>query len=700
MPDDSGTLSKGGRGNSTLPEPPRLKKEGGCCSVSREENAEVIEQHLHCLHDEFAKQTATSTDSIHELQNMLKIVNLIKEQQTSEFAKFSELMNDLVAQQKGVMDHQENLKATIVQQKETLENQGTLVQQVLDQLSLDKAFENIERSKYKLQQPKWGQNQNGLSKSFDEKGYNATGNGSLDSAKTMEYDEFEKKGPKFAAEATVTTFIEQEDDEKSEYGHQVEPLERKSTRHHTKSKKDAKKNNRKSVEGRSNINVAAAPWNQEHDKSNGEDALTAEEKEEEEPDDPLFPCLTRLARSSKFKFFFSVLILVNTIFVAVQVNETAKQAQYEAPPVYLTVSDMAFCLAFVIEIVIRMLVERCSFFRGETKYWNLFDLALVVLAFQEQVSAFVLIARGEAAQVMEGGGGGEETNFTFLRMVRMLRVLRVLRVLKFCPQLIVLVQGILESMSAMIWLFALLALTLFIMSLIFMSATANFLKARFGEDETEHMAQMKNYFGTLSDSFLSLFKSITGGIEWEKLGDGLMKIGNVYGCLFLLYLSFVIFCIVNVMTGVFVISAMRTAKQTDEDVKRRHFSELKEFIESLAVDFDEPNIIDRDMYMLELEAEESSLKDLLRPLELGSGDAAHLFDIMMDKRGKVETVKLTSAFLRLLGGAKSTDLVFLLLEVRRMANELFGFFCFSEANFRTLATAVGVANGARRYIQK
>jgi len=704
---DSGAPSRG----STTPGLPGPPQRGGggqsrCCSVSREgTDVQVIEQQtqlLHGLHEKLAQHSRASStgnlgEATQELQNMSKMVNLIKEQQTAEFAKFREVMNDLIAQQKGVMDRQKNLQKDIGEQKATLDRQETLVQQVLDQVSLDKEFEELDQHKFKPR--------TSFANGF-------AGHHHHHHHHSHDHHRSDNRHDTGGVDQMVPNASPRDDEKDYNRDHLMggdepqEEIQRKDKKEITvdmenggSSKSKKSKKNRRSVEGRSNINVNAAPWNQEHEADvDSIDAPVLANNQQEEEDD-LFPCLARMSKSSYFRFFFAGLILTNTIFVAVQVQHTAKNPDSQAPPLYITVSDMAFCILFVFEIVVRMLVERCSFFRSETRYWNMFDLALVVLAFQEQISSFVLIARGQVQEVMRGEDDGDKGNFTFLRMVRMLRVLRILRVFKFCPQLIVLVQGILESMSAMVWLFALLGLTCFIASLIFMSATANYIKSQYGEEETEHLKEMKNYFGTLSGSLFSLFKTISGGLEWEKLGDGLMKISQVYGILFILFLAFVIFGIVNVMTGVFVISAMRTAKQTDEDIKRKHFIEMKEFLESLTNEL-EPDLLDRDIFMFNLETDEAPLRELLKPLELGVGDAAHLYDLMMDKNGKVTPVKLTQAFLRLLGGARSTDLVFVLLETRRLANELFGFFCFCEANFRTLSTAVGVPNGTRRYLTK
>mmetsp|Transcript_6691 Transcript_6691/g.11481 ORF Transcript_6691/g.11481 Transcript_6691/m.11481 type:complete len:668 (-) Transcript_6691:136-2139(-) len=646
----------------------------------QDELVQTLQQQLHKQQQQ-TDQGHSTAHEWHRVSQLLEIVVSLKEQNHLEFEKVKEQIEGVHKLQKAFLERQKTLQEAVGQQKTGMDRQENLVQQLLDQASLDKAMQQGSSTNVNPRiagmhnihdmpsEPIIGDDQESEGSRQPMGGYE---NGMEDPKKKHKK---KKKGHHISE--------------------MVGDISSKIIGKKSKKGKDKSFDHEKS-EGRSRTSFKFAPWNRDHDHATA--TFNEEDDEQYNQEEQLFPCLARMARSSYFKTFFGFVILANTVFVAVQVQHTAEHPEQQAPPLYITCSDIVFCMLFSFEIIVRMLTERCAFFKGQSRHWNYFDLFLVLLALQEQVSSFVLIARGNINEVMEGKDDSGSGDFTFFRLVRVLRVLRVLRVFKIFPQMIVLVKGIWQSLFTMVWLFVFFFLTLLTASLVFMSATADFVKSVYGEPETQHLTDMKASFGSLSDASYSLFKVVSGGLEWGKLGDGLMKISLVYGGLFICYLAFVIFGIVNVMTGVFVASAMKTAKAAEEEIKRRHFADMRSYLDTLTSDVD-PDMLARDIFLSEVELEEGPMKDLLKPLELSPADAAHLFDLMMDSEQKVSPNKLGQGFLRIIGGARSTDLVFLLLETRRLANELFGFFCFAEANFRTQSTAMGVQNGPRRYLE-
>lgn len=664
---------------------------GGCCSVSKSADKGVIEEYKKQLsvHEKLAKQQSTSQDSLaKEIQNVAKSA---KEQQ-NEFERFRTALQDALGQQKTVADR---LEEVIVQQQAVIDRQEDLIKQMIDgsrnghsHTKVD-IMSNMKRPRDSPQaSARGGGDRDRMPRVSTVSGGDQEEDFAPDDAQVSDDGERDRGSSRRDRKKKTKKMTMDRNNSLPDMIKAAMGSSRKKTQ-------KADKPRRKSMEGRGNIGANPAPWN----KDLYEDSvrLGDEAAEEEEEEEKLFPRLARLVHSYKFKLFFALLILANTAFVAMQVQWAAKHLDTQTPPMYITVADMLFCLLFLFEIICRLLVERGKFFKSDMKYWNVFDMLLVGLAMQEQMGVYMLIAKGRTETI--GADQGEKGgNFTFLRMIRILRIMRVLRVFKYMPQLTIMLQGILESMSAMIWLFALLALLMFMASLIFMSATANYFKTRQGDDDLgkEHADEMRVFFGSMTKSMLTLFKAISGGLAWDRLGDGLMKISRVYGVIFLLYISFVFFGIVNVMTGVFVISAQKTSKKTSLDTKKRDFEEMKEYLDSCTGDND---IIDRESFMFHLENEDK-MKDLLKPLDLGPADAAHLFDLLAEDDAGVPNGRLTQGFLRLLGGTKTTDVIFLLWETRRLANELFSFFCFCEAHFRTISTAQGITNPTRKYLHK
>jgi len=82
-------------------------------------------------------------------------------------------------------------------------------------------------------------------------------------------------------------------------------------------------------------------------------------------------------------------------------------------------------------------------------------------------------------------------------------------------------------------------------------------------DVVEDAAQ---FWGDLLTSILSLFLSTTGGINWVSLVGPLREAGAFYFAVFLVYISFHVFAVLNVITGVFCQSAIDSAQQDHDHV--------------------------------------------------------------------------------------------------------------------------------------
>merc|ERR1712151_1425734 len=73
---------------------------------------------------------------------------------------------------------------------------------------------------------------------------------------------------------------------------------------------------------------------------------------------------------------------------------------------------------------------------------------------------------------------------------------------------------------------------------------------------TEAQKLRKWFFG-VPWSMLTLFQSVTDGLSWGEVCDALFIVDPPAGCLFVFYIAFTFFCVVNIVTSIFVESAMQ-----------------------------------------------------------------------------------------------------------------------------------------------
>ena len=65
------------------------------------------------------------------------------------------------------------------------------------------------------------------------------------------------------------------------------------------------------------------------------------------------------------------------------------------------------------------------------------------------------------------------------------------------------------------------------------------------QDEGAVDANLMRYFGSLYKSIATLFRSISGGLDWENAADSLIPLGLFWVQVFQLYVAFVSFAVLN-----------------------------------------------------------------------------------------------------------------------------------------------------------
>jgi len=138
---------------------------------------------------------------------------------------------------------------------------------------------------------------------------------------------------------------------------------------------------------------------------------------------------------------------------------------------------------------------------------------------------------------------------------------RLLRVLRFIGELRLLVLCILGSMRAFLWTMLLLFIVLYIFGVYFTQLVQNH------RSETGELnSTLDKYYGTLGSTVLGLFQSVTGGLDWETMSTPLMReVTPLLAVMFVFFISFTTLAVLNLVTGVFVESALLRAKE-DKDL--------------------------------------------------------------------------------------------------------------------------------------
>ncbi|TMS15857.1 Voltage-dependent L-type calcium channel subunit alpha-1F [Larimichthys crocea] len=199
----------------------------------------------------------------------------------------------------------------------------------------------------------------------------------------------------------------------------------------------------------------------------------------------------RIINSSQFEYVMFVLILGNTLTLAVQ--------HYEQSKLFTSIMDilnMIFTVVFTIEMIIKLLALRAHHYFIDP--WNSFDALIVV-------GSVLDIAVSE----FSGGGKGEsgKVSITFFRLFR---VLRLVKLLSKGEGIRTLLWTFVKSLQALPYVGLLIAMIFFIYAVIGMQTFG-----KVAVDENTHINRNCN-FQTFFMAVLVLFRCATGE-QWQEI---------------------------------------------------------------------------------------------------------------------------------------------------------------------------------------
>jgi voltage-gated sodium channel len=354
-------------------------------------------------------------------------------------------------------------------------------------------------------------------------------------------------------------------------------------------------------------------------------------------------CLAKFVTKKRFEGTAGLVILLNCGFMVASANYQVEHPGSNGSSLMQSM-EIFFLTFYSLEVVLKLIVHRWFFFWNEDLRWNLLDLSLVIYGYFD-----ILM------------GGVNITWLRSLRLFRMAKVLRVLRIVKSFKELRLILSCLMGSITNLIWSIVMIAIIVFMFSLVFVQQTAAHLADMPAEDrEAGHIGD----FETVERSMLSLYAAATGGQDWLVFYQALQPTGDFSCMIFLFFVAFIQIAVVNILTGIFVEKALKRATpdmQTQARDHRRQLvkqaGELRQLCEEMDEDHD--NTISRKEFF---NTKSKNLKDYLKLMGLNYHDISELFKLLSgDDDKKVPIEEFVRACMRLKTGA-SVDIQKLLCE--------------------------------------
>jgi len=366
--------------------------------------------------------------------------------------------------------------------------------------------------------------------------------------------------------------------------------------------------------------------------------------------------MDKLVNAWMFEAFFALVIMTNSVVIAVQVEELAKDPGAPTSEVSFFVNSI-YTFLFTLELVLRIIARGLSMFCGPEWAWYILDVVVVSSSLFEFVLELALHQSGE-----------NTTNvFTNMRLLRILRIgritraIRVVRLVKFIRSLRALLYQIGNTLRVMVWSVVLLALIIFLFGLIFTDIASEYLARDPSEISQVRADFLALRFGGLEPSMHTLYASITGGLTWIEAVDCFSGISTIWGLLFEAYIAFCMFAVLNVMTGVFCQSAMESAEKDHELILQNVVQEKAKYFRAVRRLFAQlDKNADGGITHQEFEAaiNDPSLRAVFDALEINAADAWALFQQLdSDGNNHVDVEEFLEGCMILKGPARSIDVV-------------------------------------------
>lgn len=359
---------------------------------------------------------------------------------------------------------------------------------------------------------------------------------------------------------------------------------------------------------------------------------------------------SRIVSHHNFDVAVAALIMLNGLLVGVQTDHLARYELEDTPPVF-QILEILFCLIFVAELGIRLFAYGRKFFTSTSgRSWNLFDFFVV------------------SAQILEIGLSFIETglgvSFNLLRVLRLIRVIRLARALRLIADLRTIVSSIASSMKPLFWTGILLFMVVYVVG-VYTTQMVLSRKIANREANVPTPESLELYWGSLTRSIISLFQSISGGIDWDQVARPLVDDVSIeMGIMFAAYIGFTTFCMLNVVTGVFIESVMNNARSENQ---LRTMNNVTQMLNVL--DMKKDGGITWEDFKENLERKE--MKQFFKTIDVDIEHAQTLFELLdVDHSGCVDADEFMHGCLRLWSPPKGLDLRMILRDVNKVLVEL------------------------------
>lgn len=382
--------------------------------------------------------------------------------------------------------------------------------------------------------------------------------------------------------------------------------------------------------------------------------------------------LENIVESNRFKMMIVILITLNALLIGFTSDLTVRNSMETFDSSgntefndilesgwYLSI-EAAFTITFAVECLLRIAAHQCNFFIGAEWKWNLFDLSIVLLSISE-MTLFAVGFNSSTVRVLRLG-----------RLVRSVRMLRIMRFFSLYHKLHAMTLAIVRCWHMLSCAVLIILLITYLFSVIFLTAVSQYMNDASSGDL--YVDDMRTYFSSLFMTMLTLFMSVSGGVDWWVVARVLLEIHGVYVVIFLIFIVFCVLAVLNVINAIFVHDAMETTRNDFDLRLHADQDETKNMLERLTSvyrEMDESNsgVIGLDDFVNHFEKQD--MKVIFSLMGFSYTDSVQLFKKLdVDRNQTLSIDEFVMGCLRLKGRSILIDIDVLIREIEDMTKAM------------------------------
>ncbi|CAK9003714.1 L type [Durusdinium trenchii] len=326
-------------------------------------------------------------------------------------------------------------------------------------------------------------------------------------------------------------------------------------------------------------------------------------------------------------------------------------------PSWMQTANTAIVGVFLLELLLKFIALGCTeFWCAKDSSWNLFDFVIIAISVADV--ALDILATSLTPDVNTG-------HLRLIRSIRLARALRSMRSWQYIGGLRTLALSIVSTLGSLFWTLMLLLIIFYSFGVVLTQMVVEHCRYMNIEVTGDNNAipvcpdDLKKYWSSVPTSMLTLFMSITGGLDWEAPVRPLWGVSRLAVVLVLIFVAITVFAILNapVMYGNTAIESAASDKEVASMRQVQSKAKQVDTLRGIFQELDRGKTNELSIEDIHQGIEEGELSNFLESIGISTGDVWTLFMLLdSDQQGCIDLEEFVNGCMQLHGPAKSMQM--------------------------------------------